>query len=99
MGHGHVVFNGAGRTKQARVYPEQLCRAMCKGLEEQTTSGSVRLFTPVGVHSSPVIDRNQVRNSVAERHGDPQCEDMLDNAPGEALTPESVKTSRREEIG
>ena len=44
--HHHIRLEG-GRTKQAQVYPRELCEAICKGLEEQIKADEAGQFLPM----------------------------------------------------
>ena len=93
----HVTLHGKTRTQHARIYPEQLCRAICQGLQEHKRLDAQGL-SQIGTVDS--IDEDEMRDSIsqpAELHVRDEWEEAWDDARGKALRFELVKASRKQE--
>ena len=41
-GHRHIPLEGSGRCNKARIFPEGLCHAICRGLRKQVVKDTTR---------------------------------------------------------
>ena len=93
--HRHVQLMN-GRASAAQVYPEALCRAICRGLKHQKEATTTKKYL------LNAVDCNQTVSSVGElppeEPGAETWEEFWDSASGQLLEPTAVRKARREEI-
>ena len=97
--HTHEQLLG-GKAKAAEKYPEDLCKAICRGLVNQMKLENMKIRPLMRLTRSDKIE--QV-NSVDARYKDVDHEDMnreaYDDITGEALDPKEVRRARLTELG
>ena len=95
--HDHVTLEGSNRTKQAQVYPDDQCRAMCKGLENQKQM-DVMGMSMLGAADNLTADRcEHATKSATGLLEDAECEKAWGNVIGKASRPELARPARQEE--
>lgn len=99
--HGHVTFEGRGRTSQSRtsqaqVYPPELCKAICKGMSRQQRMDVTGMFTIGEINSWNEANVNKVVVESESLHEETKWNQAWDGATGGALRPELVRAARKE---
>lgn len=105
MQHRHVILMG-GRTKDAQVYPEGLCRAICQGLINQMEAdkkGQFMLAKLNGTNREMKDVKEQLqqlhhRYKIAEEDYSSALEAAWGDVTGAELDPQMVKQARSEEV-
>ena len=107
MVHQHITLE-SGRTKVAQVYPPELCRAICDGLELQLRADRQAQFMIATVGTTEnksstelTKEANEIKKrfQTVEEDMDDQLEEVWDDVSGAQLDPNVVKLARQEEIG
>ena len=96
--HRHVRLEN-GRTKQAQIYPQELWRAICIGIQKQIqadTSGQFLLMESgnEGVHSKDLMNASlelETKYQIVEEPQDASLEQVWDDLSGAELNPDKVK--------
>ena len=105
MVHRHVILEG-GRTKQAQVYPQELCKAICIGLQKQIKADAAGQFllTEMDNENTSSQDLMNVAKEMMKKYKtieEPECEDLevaWDDVSGAELDPKQVRKAREEEV-
>ena len=100
--HRHVILQG-GRTKPAQIYPDGLCRAICKGLIDQLERdkrGQFLLAQLSGTNKETrdVQQQLNLEYPTVEEDQTAELEAAWDDVTGAALDPAGVKRARKEEM-
>ena len=103
--HQHVVLTN-GRAKAAQEHPPELCREICKGIQEQIQVDRAGEFLigivdkGCGANSKQLLQAQrelQERYKIIEDDDDHMME-AFDDVSGARLDPETVRRARQEEI-
>ena len=106
MVHQHVRLEG-GRTRLAQVYPPELCRAICRGLELQLQADREGQFLLASVEPIMMTKSGDLLNAanelmkkykIVEEDLDDQREEAWDDVSGAQLDANEVRRARMEEI-
>ena len=104
--HRHVILEN-GRTKVAQIYPDELCREICKGIQEQVEVDrkGQHLLAQVSADDGDTTEQlmNVAKGLVqkyrtVEEDNEAEMEKAWDDVSGAELNPEMVKKARSEEI-
>ena len=104
--HQHVVLEN-GRTRMAEVFPDGLCRAICKGLQEQMQMDANGQFLLMNISiAANEISQDLKRSAeklkkkyrTVEEEDDEQLEIAWDDVSGAEINANMVKDARREEM-
>ena len=103
--HHHIRLEG-GRTKQAQVYPRELCEAICKGLQEQIKADEVGQFLLMESTNEATTSRELLhiakeltkRYRRVEEFDDATLEVAWDDVSGAELDLKQVRKARAEEV-
>lgn len=103
--HRHVRLED-GRTKQAQVYPKELCKAICLGIQKQIRADTAGQFLLLesgnqNVSSKELMNVSRELETKYQTVEEPQStslEQAWDDVSGAELDPEKVKKARAEEI-
>ena len=100
--HRHVTLEG-GRTKPAQIYPEGLCRAICKGLLDQITADQKGQFLLAQLNGTQEEARDvewQLKDEfkTVETEESVDLQQAWDDVIGAELDPAKVRQARSEEV-
>ena len=103
--HQHVIFEG-GRTKRAQVYPRELCKAICIGLQKQMQADKHGQFLLMEAGCERATSKDFMNASrelagkyqIVEENEDESLERAWDDVSGAELDARQVKRARQEEI-
>ena len=103
--HEHVRLEG-GRTKHAQIYPKELCRAICRGLQEQIRMDKQGQFllmelgndTATSQDLMKVAEEMKNKYRTVEESNDEVLDMAWDDVSGAELDPNKVKQARAEEV-
>ena len=100
--HRHVRLEG-GRTKAAQIYPDGLCRAICKGLMNQIEfdqQGRFLLAKLQGIDKEMTEVKQQLAEEfqIVETEDSETMEVAWDDVTGAELDPAQVKRARLDEV-
>ena len=95
--HSHVALLG-GRTKQAHVHPDTLCKAACSGIKDQKQSDAAGLYHIGHVNVVNPEELESAMRTPSNLHVDNDWIEAWDDVSGEALDPRLAKQSRHEEL-
>lgn len=100
--HKHITLQG-GRTKAAQIYPEELCRAICRGLIQQIEmdrKGQFLLAQLEGTakEAQDIINQLKEEFPTVEVDETASMERAWDDVIGAELDPTMVRNARREEM-
>ena len=92
--HAHQSLEG-GRARQAAIYPEKLCQAICRGLirEQQAQSFQLRCLMVIQ------HDADMAKSKADEHEGEDFIGEAWDDITGEVLDGKEVRKARMKEIG
>ena len=102
MAHRHVTLEG-GRTRPAQVYPDELCRAICRGMINQIDRdrrGQFMLANLQGTRKEANDIREQLDREfkTVEDDQSDELESAWDDVLGAELELDKVKKARAEEL-
>ena len=89
--HAHMPLKGGNRTKQAEVYPEELCRSIIRGLRQQMHEDGRIMDGCIG--SVCAIEPDWSPDDEQEMEAQ-----FWDDISGKTLIPEKVTQARAEEL-
>ena len=104
--HQHIKLEG-GRAKQAQVYPKELCRAICEGLQRQLQADKDGQFllANVGAEANDTSEglkktanELKTRYRTVEEDNEQELEEAWDDVFGAQLDPKVVRGARQEEV-
>ena len=102
--HKHVILTD-GKAKEAQKYPNELCRAICKGLVRQIVAGKQGQFFLAALEtkgdaqmSKRESDKLRQECRLVEEDGSPWLESAFDDVSGAELDPKEVYEARMEEV-
>ena len=91
--HSHVIRFGKDRTQAAAIYPQGLCRAVCRGIKSQMELDKADQFM-MEVDGS--LDSVQVAELWADESA--SAKQCWDDASGEVLDPHLVQEARADSV-
>ena len=104
--HEHIKLED-GRARAAQVYPDELCKAICRGLEAQLKVDAQQQFLLANTAPDATAtsrDLMKAARDVEEKYKtieenlDDQLEEAWDDVSGAQLDPKVVKLARQEEV-
>ena len=100
--HRHVTLEGS-RTKPAQTYPEELCRAICRGMIQQIEMDKKGQFLLVHLEDTEK-EMHDINQQLTDKYPTVECEEPLeleqawDDVTGAELDPAMVRNARKEEV-
>ena len=105
MVHEHVVLTG-GKAKKAQVYPRELCRAICVGLQKHIEADAEGQFLLMEMNNDSISSKEFMnvaqelkrKYKTVEEPENEELERAWDDVSGAELDPKQVKKARAEEV-
>ena len=102
MAHRHVTLEG-GRTRPAQVYPDELCRAICRGMMDQIDRdrrGQFMLANLQGTRkeANDIQEQLNIEFKTVEEDQPEELEPAWDDVVGAQLEVDKAKKARAEEV-
>ena len=102
--HRHVRLEN-GRTRDAQTYPQELCRAICIGIQKQIRADTSGQFLLMEVENEETNSKDlmnasrelEAKRRIVEEPLDASLEQAWDDVSGAELNPSQVKAARAEE--
>lgn len=97
--HTHVISEN-GRTRAAHVYPQSLCKQICRGIQEQIEADRKGQFLLVGVDMGNATSSREVMREAnqiivqyraVEENSEPELQWAWDDVSGADLDPKAVR--------
>ena len=103
--HKHIVLED-GRTRKAQIYPREVCRAICEGLQKQIQADTMGQFLLLEIDSKNatsdslmnVAEELKAKYQIVEEPENPELDIVWDDVSGAELVPAGVKKARAEEV-
>lgn len=103
--HEHVRLE-SGRTRKAQIYPRELCRAICRGLQNQIKMDHTGQFLLMEMNNNGATSRELMnvakelasKYRIVEEPISDEVEMVWDDVSGAEFDPTQVKRARAEEV-